>query len=191
MKCYKDKELKDGVDTKIQFVGYEDIDIDGMTMHKAKGLSSDEVILIGLDQHFPSEYGSSYWLTNLFKPDGLEEKIPFSEERRLFYVALTRTKNYVYLLVNKNPKLRSTFVNEIYHTIEEMSFNKKIGIILFFYLLFQYFSLQIVYLYCHLPYYIVYYNQPSFHQMYKIHYLSYRHDVQVQYMYHKIVLKNQ
>ena len=36
---------------------------------------------------------------------------PYNEERRLFYVALTRTKNYVYLLVpEKNP---SVFIEEI------------------------------------------------------------------------------
>ena len=39
------------------------------------------------------------------------EKYPYSEERRLFYVALTRTKNYVYLLVPKNNE--SIFVKEI------------------------------------------------------------------------------
>lgn len=36
---------------------------------------------------------------------------PFEEERRLFYVALTRTKNYVYLLVDKNNE--SVFVKEL------------------------------------------------------------------------------
>ena len=42
------------------------------------------------------------------------ESIDFPEERRLFYVALTRTKNNVYLLVNRNPKLRSKFIEELY-----------------------------------------------------------------------------
>lgn len=39
------------------------------------------------------------------------EKYPYSEERRLFYVALTRTKNYVYLLVPK--KNQSVFIKEL------------------------------------------------------------------------------
>ena len=36
---------------------------------------------------------------------------PFDEERRLFYVALTRTKKDVYLLVNK--KKPSIFIREL------------------------------------------------------------------------------
>ena len=38
-------------------------------------------------------------------------KYPYSEERRLFYVALTRTKNYVYLLVPISNK--SVFIKEL------------------------------------------------------------------------------
>ena len=115
--CYLDPELKDSIDTKIQYVGYEDMDIDGMTIHKSKGLTSDEVILIGLNQSFPRVVNSLFWLEYLFQSLPEEEGIPFAEERRLFYVGLTRTKNYVYLLVNKNPKLRSPFIHELYNII--------------------------------------------------------------------------
>lgn len=117
--CFEDKELIDSVGTKLKYVGYEDIDIDAMTMHKSKGLTSDEVILIGLDQTFPSSRNSLFWLENLFAPRIMEEPIEFAEERRLFYVALTRTKNYVYLLINEDPKKRSTFVNELYAIIKD------------------------------------------------------------------------
>lgn len=117
--CYNDPELKDDIGTKIKYVGYEEINIDGMTMHKSKGLTSDEVILIGLNQKFPHSSYELFWLESLFKPKPVKESIEFAEERRLFYVALTRTKNYVYLLVNKDPKLRSSFINEIYNIIKE------------------------------------------------------------------------
>ena len=40
-----------------------------------------------------------------------KNSFPYDEERRLFYVALTRTKNYVFLFVNKNNE--SAFVKEI------------------------------------------------------------------------------
>ena len=41
-------------------------------------------------------------------------EIEYPEERRLFYVALTRTKNKVYLLCPNEPyELRSDFVKEI------------------------------------------------------------------------------
>jgi len=115
-RCYEDPELKDGIGTKIEFVGNKDISIDGMTIHKSKGLTFDEVIVIGLNKNFPNENRTTFWLESIFKPKLDKEGIPFAEERRLFYVALTRTKNNVYLLVNKNPELRSPFINEI-HTI--------------------------------------------------------------------------
>lgn len=112
-KIYDDQDLKDDIGTKIKFDGYN-IDIDGMTMHKSKGLTSDEVIIIGLNEKFPCIQGD-FWLIEILKDYWYTEKIPFAEERRLFYVALTRTKNNVYLLVNKNPLYRSKFVNEIYN----------------------------------------------------------------------------
>lgn len=117
--CFDDNELIDSVGTKIKYLGYEDIDIDAMTIHKSKGLTSDEVILIGLDQNFPHSINSLFWLDSLFRPVEMDEPIPFAEERRLFYVALTRTKKYVYLLVNENKEKRSTFINEIYSIIKE------------------------------------------------------------------------
>lgn len=88
--------------TKISFVGYEDIELEGMTIHKSKGLTFDEVIVIGLNKSFPSSDKSNYWIISLFRYLSVIEKIPYAEERRLFYVALTRTKNKVYLLVNKD-----------------------------------------------------------------------------------------
>ena len=116
---YFDNELKDGLDTKVEFVGHDDLQIDGMTIHKSKGLTSDEVIVIGLDESFPSNK-SDYWLISLFQNKTIDESIAFAEERRLFYVALTRTKNYVYLLVNENVNHRSEFVNEIYEISKKM-----------------------------------------------------------------------
>ena len=120
-RCYDDPELKDDVGTKIKYVGYEEIDIDGMTIHKSKGLTSDEVILIGLNQNFPQADYELFWLESLFKAKPAQESIEFAEERRLFYVALTRTKNHVYLLVNKNPKQVSPFISEIYNIVKDIS----------------------------------------------------------------------
>lgn len=117
--CYNDPELKDDIGTKIKYIGYEDIDIEGMTIHKSKGLTADEVIVIGLDSSFPKNHTGLFWMENLFKNKLQEEKIPFAEERRLFYVALTRTKNYVYLLTNNDPNNRSPFINEIYSIVKE------------------------------------------------------------------------
>jgi len=115
--CFKCKSFKDDLGTKISFVGYEDINLEGMTIHKSKGLTFDEVIIIGLNNKFPSSAHYDYWLVSLFKNPVLKEMIPFAEERRLFYVALTRTKNNVYLLVDKNSQNRSPFIDEIHNII--------------------------------------------------------------------------
>ncbi len=123
--CFRDEELRNDIGTKIEFIGYEDIEIDGMTIHKSKGLTKDEVIIIGLNKNFPNKNRDIYWLSSLFSANPEEEQIPFAEERRLFYVGLTRTKNNVYLLVNKDAKERSEFVNELYRTIKETDEEKK------------------------------------------------------------------
>ena len=74
------------------------IQVDMLTIHKAKGLGYDEVLLLNLRT---GKYGFP----------STEMDIDLEEERRLFYVALTRTKNYVYLLIpQKNP---SIFVEEL------------------------------------------------------------------------------
>lgn len=111
--------LKDDIGTKVTFVGNESIDIDAMTIHKSKGLTSDEVIIIGLDNSFPHEEYTKFWLEGLFKNHMEPEAIEFAEERRIFYVGLTRTKNKVYLLVNKDKEKRSPFISEISRIINE------------------------------------------------------------------------
>jgi len=88
--------------------------IQGLTMHRSKGLTADQVIVIGLrDKLFPSEGRVSHWIFEYFKLDSINEKIPYAEERRLFYVALTRTRNKVCLIVPDSAKRKSMFINEI------------------------------------------------------------------------------
>jgi len=56
------------------------------TIHQAKGLEWSRVFMIGLsDGQFPH-------------PKSIEDPAQFEEERRLFYVAVTRAKDEVYLL---------------------------------------------------------------------------------------------
>lgn len=119
--CFNDPELIDSVGTKVKLLGFEDIDIDLMTIHKSKGLSADEVIIIGLDNTFPSDNYHGFWIKKIFANKVADEGISFPEERRIFYVALTRTKNNVYLLVNRNPKRRSPFIRELYDIVKDKS----------------------------------------------------------------------
>lgn len=69
-----------------------------LTVHKSKGLESDQVILINLENKelgFPCQR-KSHSLTFLIQP---KDHFLYEEERRLFYVALTRTKNVCFLLI--------------------------------------------------------------------------------------------
>lgn len=105
----KDKFKMNG-DTIISYT-YPGIPIKYMTAHKSKGLESDNVILINLTDDtlgFPNQMKDDEIL-RFVSPHS--SKYPFDEERRLFYVALTRTKNRVFLLTpKKNP---SQFVSEL------------------------------------------------------------------------------
>lgn len=123
-KIFDDEDFIDDLDTKIKFSTYDDLRIEGMSIHKSKGLTFDEVILIGLNNTFPSEHENEFWLINLLKNKLITEKIAFPEERRLFYVALTRTRNHVYILKDINAKYRSPFIDEVEQLYLEYMENK-------------------------------------------------------------------
>ena len=62
----------------------------------------------------PKTSGTGYaFFLNVVNIMGEEEAIKYAEERRVFYVALTRTKNKVYLLVDQFVERRSDFIKEI------------------------------------------------------------------------------
>ena len=83
--------------------------VQGETIHYYKGLESDYVFLLMADKGvIPSEIVSDSILTLVAY--GVED-FPFAEERRLFYVAITRAKKGVYLYCKSN--FRSAFVDEI------------------------------------------------------------------------------
>lgn len=91
---------------------HEDMKIDYLTIHKSKGLEYDNCILINAidDKYgFPSKIEDEE-IIKLLKPK-IEENIFYPEERRLFYVAMTRTKNKLYILVPKSKT--SSFIREI------------------------------------------------------------------------------
>ena len=88
----------------------EDERIRFLTIHRAKGLEEENVVLINLDNHllgFPSQIKNEVLITKVLKQD----YVMHEEERRLMYVALTRTKNKVYLFVPKDNY--SIFIKEL------------------------------------------------------------------------------
>lgn len=95
---------------KLEIKDFEDIDIKYITVHKSKGLEADNVIVLNLKNHllgFPNKMTDDPMLSLLLSDD---EEYRFAEERRLFYVALTRTKNKVVLLI---PTDISLFAEEL------------------------------------------------------------------------------
>ena len=96
---------------KIVYRESPDVNIEYRTVHQSKGLECDNVILINLKNWkagFPNKMVDDPVL-NFVKRNG--DSFSYAEERRLFYVALTRTKNNVYLLT---PYFKSSvFVQEL------------------------------------------------------------------------------
>lgn len=99
--------------SKLKSVKYPKLDITFMTVHMAKGLGYDNVIVVNGKNEtygFPSKIEDDPVLSFVIKGDN---SIDYAEERRLFYVAMTRTKNRVYFIApEQNP---SEFLLEIKH----------------------------------------------------------------------------
>ncbi|CDF20616.1 dNA helicase UvrD/REP helicase family [Clostridium sp. CAG:609] len=86
-----------------------------MSVHSSKGLEADNVILINMVDNiygFPNKLINSKLIEELHPSD---KSYIYAEERRLFYIALTRTKNYVYILVPLFKK--SKFIKEVRHLL--------------------------------------------------------------------------
>ena len=96
---------------KVKSVKYPKLDITFMTAHSSKGLGYDDVIIINGKNEiygFPSKIEDDPVLSFVIKGD---RSIDYAEERRLFYVAMTRTKNRVFMVApEQNP---SEFLIEI------------------------------------------------------------------------------
>lgn len=108
----------------------EDIDtINLLTVHASKGLEFPVVFMVGLvSDRFPTRDRKD---TLSIPNELIKETLPtgdehIQEERRLFYVGMTRTKKYLYLTSAKNyggkrDKVISGFVNETGLKIDEIS----------------------------------------------------------------------
>lgn len=111
-------EQKNKDDPELIYKKNKKLNIDFISVHKSKGLEKDNVILINLENNvvgFPNQMVEDKLLNFVINDS---DQYPNGEERRLFYVALTRTKNNVYLLVPETDK--SEFVIELEENIEDL-----------------------------------------------------------------------
>lgn len=107
--------------SKLKSVNYPKLDITFMTAHSSKGLGYDQVIIVNGKNEtygFPSKIEDDPVLAFVIRGD---RSIDYAEERRLFYVAMTRTKNRVYFIApEQNPsefllELKRDYKNVVLH----------------------------------------------------------------------------
>lgn len=99
----------------LEFPNHEALRLRFLTIHRAKGTEADLVLLLGCVSGmygFPSEVMDQR-LLEIVKKDRRDDPDKLEEERRLFYVALTRCKNKLFLFTSRMK--RSKFVSEIEH----------------------------------------------------------------------------
>ncbi len=114
-KKFKDNELFSIKDNIITYKDNPKLKICLYTVHSSKGLGFDEVILLNAkngSSGFPARKKNEY-LIDLFNN---KEDFDQAEERRLFYVACTRTKNRLYII---KPNKASIFYEEIKKYVTE------------------------------------------------------------------------
>lgn len=90
----------------------EALDVAGLTIHKSKGLEADVVFLLGATSRKGQDFPSSIQddpLISLFLP--VADALPWAEERRLLYVALTRARHKVFVVTPQGEA--SSFVVEL------------------------------------------------------------------------------
>ncbi len=90
---------------------FSHIEVRSMTFHRSKGLEADYTVLLDVSEGnfgVPSRIEDDE-LLQLVIPS--PETFPHAEERRLFYVAITRASRGVYLLTNQSKPSR--YINEL------------------------------------------------------------------------------
>ncbi|MHA3786482.1 UvrD-helicase domain-containing protein [Mycoplasma sp. Z244C] len=115
----EDFKIKGNNNSKIMKLSsnkYKDFDIKFATVHGSKGLEDEFVVIINANDAatgFPNKIEDDSIINLVLdKAQGYD----FDEERRLWYVALTRTKSYTYVIADM--KKPSVFLREIYNACD-------------------------------------------------------------------------
>mgnify|MGYP003291820955 CR=1 FL=1 len=107
---------------KIVNKNYPNFDITFLSAHSSKGLGYDYVIILNSQDSnygFPSQIKDDPIMNMVIKDD---KSYLYAEERRLFYVALTRTKNKTYILTPVSSC--SSFILELVNYPKVRLYNK-------------------------------------------------------------------
>jgi DNA helicase-4 len=105
------RDFSDDANTFIKCTSFPKMEIKYSTVHGSKGLEDDFVILINADDEligFPNKMEDDELLDLVLSHKSAFE---YAEERRLWYVALTRTRSYTYIIANEEKP--SIFLKEI------------------------------------------------------------------------------
>lgn len=106
----------------IKYLQLPELEVQFLSVHRSKGLQGDYVIILNCvsgQYGFPSEQADDPILNLLLSKS---DQFVNGEERRLFYVALTRAKKKTFITTNTTYK--SKFINEIDPNYIEESNNK-------------------------------------------------------------------
>ncbi len=122
IKNYLDENLEMDKEGNLSYKKCPHLKIRYLTIHRSKGLEASFVIIIHVVEDLlglPSKMEDDEILKYVLKK---QEYYPYEEERRLFYVALTRSKNKVYILTNL--KCPSRFLKELEHDFKLKTYNE-------------------------------------------------------------------
>ena len=101
-----EKEIPDDLKSK-----YKNLNISFMSIHKSKGLGADIIVILKVESGkygFPGSMENDP-IMNLVRAD--EQEFSNAEERRVFYVALTRAKQKIFICTNSY--FPSPFIEEL------------------------------------------------------------------------------
>ena len=96
--CFSDDFIYDEKNSKIISKKYRYAKLEFLTAHSSKGLGYDNIVIVNARNElygFPSKVDNDPVMQYVVRDD---KSIEYAEERRLFYVAMTRTKNRVYIV---------------------------------------------------------------------------------------------
>ena len=124
--CFSQDFVYDELNGKVFSKKYPRAKLEFLTAHSSKGLGYDNVVIVNARNDiygFPSKIADDPVMKYVIKDDS---SIEYAEERRLFYVAMTRTKNRVYIVTPENRP--SEFILELVRDYPDITVKGELNI---------------------------------------------------------------